>query len=118
VTSALDEATTELTKLLVEAQEVLVGLRLSVKAEVPLDELKSVFLGFGKVDKDWRLYVRAPNQQVVPIESASRENRTLAARRLVDLRAKMLEEQERQLTEVDAATTTLEATLNAWRCPS
>ena len=99
----LDEATEELNKLLAEAQEVFVGLKLSVEATVPLGD--STLLGFGKCGKDnaWGLYVKTPNGQELPIQSAARANKVLAAKQLGALRTELQRQHAHWLTQVRSA---------------
>lgn len=108
----LDEATTELNKLLAEAQEVFVGLKLSVEATVPLGE--SALLGFGKCGKGnaWGLYVKTPNGQELPIQSAARANKVLAAKQLGALQKQLRKEHEHWLTQVRSAFDDVHSFLN------
>lgn len=100
----LDKATEELNKLLAEAEEVFVGLKLSVEATVPLGP--TAHLGFGKCGKEraWGLYVRVTGtNQEVPIQSASRANKVLAAKQLGPLRKQLHKEHSHWLTQVRGA---------------
>lgn len=79
---SLDDATDVLTEALSDAEDLLAALRLGVPAQVPLPDGRG--LCFGKVGKQWRLYVASSVEGEDPqiLASASRHTRVWAAESL------------------------------------
>ena len=84
-----------------EAADALRALKLSVGAEVDLDD--EWRLGFGKWNDEWLLYVRRGEDEIRNLKSASREQRVEACALLDDLLAELRQESVKQVGAVQIA---------------
>lgn len=80
----------KLNEVLARAEMKLAELQLGVPAEISL--VRGTILGFGKVDGEWRLYMRGEKMENrTRLKSASKRHRLAAAGKLGELHARLVE---------------------------
>lgn len=108
----LSQATTILTEQLNEGlakyEQHLYDLRLSATAEITLDE--GHLLGFGKINREWHIYVRTnnPDSERQRLGNHSRKIRVKVVPLLQDLKAALLKASEQQIEELKQAVAALQ----------
>ena len=110
----LDDASDELTSVLVEVSDRFAEARLGVTAEVllptPADGGRSVYLCFTKHDREWLLGIRTisdvgfDDEEFKPIAAAPRFHRVLAANALPKLLKELQDKASTMLQDVTTAT--------------
>lgn len=118
MTNELGEKTDALTLALADAEEELAALGLGVSAQVELDE--RTWLVFAKEGPEWSLLVIYKDDPSVrnPLLKTSRLARTMAARKLGELRTKLYEAYQFQLADVAEATATARIFVEEMRRPN
>ena len=122
---ALAESTDQLNRLFIKAEAKLAALRLGVNAWVegervsgPDEEQFGWNLGFIKHGDEWGLYVSRWHEEIedstlVPIVSASRQERLVAAHKLPDLLANLRAAITREATRVEEAKAAIESFISS-----
>lgn len=106
--SMLEEETEGVNAVIARAESMLADLRMGVTASVKLWDEDSdgefTYLGFGKVDKQWRLTIETgydPSEvEVSPLANASREARLAAIELLPELVDALIKQTEHEVVEV------------------
>lgn len=113
--NSLSRNTDALTEALRDAEDALDALALGVTVTVPLGPDPAMRLAWTKSGPDWGLMVIRGNGDHVPLTSASRRERVLAADALFDLRKAMGDEAAKTDLEVVVALQRTRAFVEATR---